>query len=410
MNKGMGSKILDSLPAIPDVGVIALVPDKFNDVWQVRHQVLTRLSKYFYIVWCDPAQSWRELRLFGGNHKMKSHHCWNTRDLPSFALYQPGKWLIGVERPAFLGRWTMRKRLRQAHHLLSSRGCRKIILYIWRPEFAASLDLIDHDLSCYHIDDEYTFSEKEKPISKSETRLISCVGQVYIHSPALLEKKGNLNTHTLVVPNGVDYNTYSVPRSEPHDLKKIPHPRIGYIGVIKKQLDFELLIALVRRHPQWSFVFVGPQGNLENCETLIEQLASFSNVYFLGRKEVSALPSYTQHLDVCLLCYAINDYTKYIYPLKLHEYLAGGKPIVGTPIRTLLDFAHVIKLASTPSEWSRAVTECLAPDEISIDLIEKRQSIARQFDWETIVHVIARSMCDRLGPPYKDQLSALRVA
>jgi glycosyltransferase involved in cell wall biosynthesis len=140
---------------------------------------------------------------------------------------------------------------------------------------------------------------------------------------------------------------------------------------------------------------------------LIEQLTRFSNVYFLGHKEVNALPAYTQHLDVCLLCYLNNDYTKYIYPLKLHEYLAGGKPIVGTPIRSLLDFAHVIKLASTPSEWSRAVTECLAPDAISIDQIEKRRSIARQFDWETIVHDIARSMCNRLGSPYREQFSAV---
>jgi hypothetical protein len=86
--------------------------------------------------------------------------------------------------------------------------------------------------------------------------------------------------------------------------------------------------------------------------------------------------------------------------------LAGGKPIVGTPIRSLSEFAHVIKLASTQSEWSRAVTESLAPDAISIDQIEKRRSIARQFDWETIVHDIARSMCNRLGPPYREQFSA----
>ena len=110
-----------------------------------------------------------------------------------------------------------------------------------------------------------------------------------------------------------------------------------------------------------------------------------------------------------MLPYKVNDYTKYIYPLKLHEYLAGGKPIVGTPIRSLLEFAHVIKLASTQDEWSRAVTESLAPAAISIDQIEKRRSIARQFDWGPLVHDIARSMCNRLGPPYSEQFSALNL-
>ena len=409
MSKDMGSEIFDSRPAMSDVGVIALVPDQFSDVWQLRHQVLTRLSRYFYIVWCNPARSWRQLRLFDGYPKRESHDYWNTRDLPSFTIYHPGKWLPVVGRPAFLGRWTMRERLKQAHHLLSSHGCRKTILYIWRPEFAAVLDLIDHDLSCYHIDDEYTFSEREKPISECEARLISFVDQVFIHSPALLEKKGKLNANTIFVPNGVDYHAYSMPRSEPEDLKRIPHPRIGYVGIIKKQLDIELLIALVRRHPQWSFVFVGPIENVQNYATLIEQLASFCNVYFLGLKEVSALPAYTQHLDVCMLCYSVNHYTKYIYPLKLHEYLASGRPIVGSPIRSLLDFAHVIKLASTQEEWSRALTESLAPDAVSIDQVEKRRSIARQFDWGTLVHDIARSMCNRLGPPYREQFRALNL-
>jgi hypothetical protein len=114
-------------------------------------------------------------------------------------------------------------------------------------------------------------------------------------------------------------------------------------------------------------------------------------------------------MDVCLLPYKANDYTKYIYPLKLNEYLAGGKPIVGTAIRSLLDFAHVIKLASTQEEWSRALTESLAPEVVSIDQIEKRQNIARQVDWETLVHTIAGSRCARLGPPYKEQFAVLQL-
>jgi hypothetical protein len=112
-------------------------------------------------------------------------------------------------------------------------------------------------------------------------------------------------------------------------------------------------------------------------------------------------------MDVCLLPYKANDYTKYIYPLKLNEYLAGGKPIVGTSIRSLLDFAHVIKLASTPDEWSRALTESLEPEAVSIDQVQKRRSIAKQVDWETLVHTIASSLCNRIGPFYEERFAAL---
>jgi hypothetical protein len=73
-----------------------------------------------------------------------------------------------------------------------------------------------------------------------------------------------------------------------------------------------------------------------------------------------------------------------------------------------LDFVHVIKLASTQEEWSRALTESLASDAVSIDQIEKRRSIARQVDWEALVHIIAGSLCTRLGSPYKEQFGAVQ--
>ena len=102
-------------------------------------------------------------------------------------------------------------------------------------------------------------------------------------------------------------------------------------GLIKKQLDLQLLDALARRHPTWSFVFVGPRRHEDKVGTLIQRLADLPNVHFLGEKPVSELPSYTQHIDVCTLCYKVDDYTKFIYPLKLHESLASGQPGVGAP-------------------------------------------------------------------------------
>ena len=108
--------------------------------------------------------------------------------------------------------------------------------------------------------------------------------------------------------------------------------------MIKKQLDLELLYALARRHRPWSFVLVGPQKHHDDIGAFIRKLAGLPNVHFLGAKPVSELPSYTQHMDVCMLCYKVDDYTKFIYPLKLHESLATGLPCVGAPIRTFQEF------------------------------------------------------------------------
>jgi glycosyltransferase involved in cell wall biosynthesis len=107
---------------------------------------------------------------------------------------------------------------------------------------------------------------------------------------------------------------------------------------------------------------------------------------------------------VCLLCYKINGYTKFIYPLKLHEYLASGRPVVGSPIRSLLEFSDVIALARTVEEWSEAMTISLASQASAPTQIEARQRVARQYDWETLVRRIVRTLCDRLGPSYREQI------
>jgi glycosyltransferase involved in cell wall biosynthesis len=213
----------------------------------------------------------------------------------------------------------------------------------------------------------------------------------------LLEKKSTRDHRTAFVPNGVDYAAYATERPEPDDLRGIPHPRIGYVGMIKQQLDFRLLHALAEQHPAWHFVLVGPDGSLGDQAPLRASLAQRANVAFLGGKPLAALPAYTQHLDVCLMCYRVNDYTKFIYPLKLHEYLAAGRPTVGAPIRALRDFAHVVEIAQTPAEWSAAITRSLELEASTPERTEARRAAARPHDWDHLVARIARLLTEKLG-------------
>jgi glycosyltransferase involved in cell wall biosynthesis len=201
----------------------------------------------------------------------------------------------------------------------------------------------------------------------------------------------------------VDYEAFATPRPEPADLARIPHPRIGYVGRIKQQLDLSLLRSLARRHAQWSFVLVGPVENLGPSEGIMRELSAMPNVHLLGPKPVHLLPDYTQHLDVCMLCYEVTGYTKFIYPLKLHEYLASGRPVVGSAIESLREFAEVVRVAEGADEWSSALSDALQPSASSAGEIGRRQRIARKHDWNSLVHVIARTMCSRLGSQYLEQ-------
>jgi glycosyltransferase involved in cell wall biosynthesis len=267
---------------------------------------------------------------------------------------------------------------------------------------------VPFDVSCYHIDDEYSWSEVDSPISARESRLIAAVNQVFIHSPALLEKKGSINPCTTFVPNGVDYSAFATPVPEPADLVSIPRPRIGYTGYLKPQLDLRLLGGLAARHPTWSFVLVGARRPEIAAE--LAELARHPNVHLLGAKSVDELAAYPQHFDVCIMPYVADGYTKFIYPLKLHEYLASGRPTVGSRIRSLEDFANVVALATTADEWSAVITEALSPNERGSRRRAERQAVACRHDWDILVARIAQAISARLGPRDAQRFATLTEA
>jgi glycosyltransferase involved in cell wall biosynthesis len=389
------------LPALPDIGVLALVPERWGGTWLSRHQILTRLSRYFNVVWHNPPYEWRQWP------RPLAQKDPTPPPADGFAVYDPEPWLPRFYRPRLLDRATEAARLSRARGMLKKAGSRYVVAYVWQPQFARALDLMDHDLSCYHIADEYSFSDREHPVPPDEHVLIERVDQVFITSPGLMEKKGHINPHTAHVTNGVDYAAFASEVPEPADLAAIPRPRIGYVGCIKSQLDWGTLIGIARRRPDWSLVLVGPTGHMGPYEAARTELCGFANIHFLGNRTVRDVPAYVAHMDVCLLCYALTDYTHYIFPLKLHEYLASGRPVVGSDIRTLRDFSSSLRIAHGVDGWCAAIEASLAPEERSAERIEARRRVARAYDWSKIAEHIARILCERIGGDAPGRLARL---
>ena len=352
--------------------------------------MLSRLAKYFHVVWMNYPPGWRNC--LSARRQRRVSPADSPATPAGMQIYQPELWLPNLGRPAWLARLAARQRLKRARARLLAVGCTKLVLYLWRPEFAGALEQLPHDFSIYHIDDEYSFSSADVEISPAERRLLESAGQVFIHSPALMQKKGAFNPNTEFVPNGVDYRSFSTPVPEPEDLRRIPHPRIGYVGYLKRQMDWSLLLELSAVHSRWSFVFVGPRRPHAEIYGMLEQMSRRPNVYFLGGKPALRLGGYPQHFDACIMPYQLDDYTKYIYPLKMHEYLASGKPVVSSPIRSVEEFSHVIEIASSPAEWANSIEHSLSHDENTPDRRCERQAVAREHDWDPLVYRIARTI------------------
>jgi glycosyltransferase involved in cell wall biosynthesis len=387
------------LPLFGNIGIIALVPDRWAPRWQARHQIAIRLARYFHVAWVDCPPSWQEsLRWL-----KRRPPVWEPVASPAgFQVFHTGPWSPRIGRPVWVNRWLTHHRLEHARRSLQDRGCSRIVLYLWRPEYADGLDQVDHELSCYHIDDEYSFSPVEHDLDLEELKLIRRVDQVFIHSPAMMEKKGTLNPNTDFVPNGVDYVKYATPTPEPPDLQEVPHPRIGYTGNLKRMLDWRLLLELSKRHPEWSFVLVGRMLPHAEVQEVREELSQRPNIHLIGPQPGDSIPSYTQNFDVCIMPYKMDDYTKYIYPLKLHEYLATGNPVVGSPIPSLQAFEHEVLIASCLEEWSKMITRALSAQENTCERRAARQLVAAQHDWDLLVGKLARTLARRLGVGFPD--------
>lgn len=385
-----------------DVGIIALVPDHWQDPWNTRKQVLTRLARFFQVCWMQPPAGWREaLRSPLGR---RPDGPYREPPPPGMVVLDQPAWLPEVYRPASAAAWLRRARVARAEALLRRRGAERLVLHVWRPHFAPSLQAFRGDLSCYHIDDEYTFSERERPNDPAEVALMRAVDQVFVTSPMLYDKKGPCNPHTVYAPNGVDYALYAAPHPEPPDLARVPRPRIGVVGVVKKELDLRMLADLAGRHPQWSFVFIGPRGYVRGYEQDLARLEGYPNVHFLGAKPLDQLAAYTQHLDVGALCYRNDDFNRFIFPLKLNEFLAAGRPVVGTPIPILRQFAGTITLAGSVERWGAALAQALSAQSNAPEQLQRRRAVAERFDWDKVTFHVARVLAARLGADYERRL------
>jgi glycosyltransferase involved in cell wall biosynthesis len=388
-------------PIVPDVGIVAVTDDSWNGCWTTRHFLLQHLARFFRVAWLEPTRGpwWaRTSRARASRASEWEVNTVRTAGLTGVTKYEPLPWL-----PDFYKLQSARRALRYLRYAsvawsLRRQGCRRVVLYVWRPTFVDALEARRRfDAVVYHIDDEYTFSETATPIPPAELRLIREADAVIVHSPQLAERKGGINRRTFVVPNGVDYDLHARRQEPPASVSAIPRPRIGYIGIVKKQLDMALLCKLAERSSAWSFVLVGPLGNLSGVEADFETLTHLPNVHLLGYQEPDELPAYEQAFDVCIMPYQVNHYTDCIYPLKLHEYLASGKPVVASDIRTLRDFSHVISLASGVDGWIAAIQASLTEEARSERSVSLRQAIAAQHDWRLLAAKTASIMGSLLG-------------
>jgi len=205
------------------------------------------------------------------------------------------------------------------------------------------------------MDELSAFRGAPQCLALRERELFKMADLVFTGGQSLYEAKRNQHHSVFAFPSSIDRAHFMQARetvADPADQKDIPHPRLGFFGVVDERFDVQLLEEISRRRPDWNFVIIGPVVKIDPAI-----LPQRENIHYLGGKSYQDLPSYIAGWDVALLLFAQNESTRYISPTKTPEYLAAGKPVVSTPIRDVM-FPYgqlgLVQIASNADEFIAA--------------------------------------------------------
>ena len=302
------------------------------------------------------------------------------------------------------------KRLLDAH-VASIRGT--LISWYYTPMMLPFSRHIETDVTVFDAMDELSkFKFAPTRLIELEQELIDRSDVVFTGGSSLYEAKKDRHSNVHCFPSSVDRAHFCKARArqfEPADQEDLPKPRLGFYGVIDERFDIELLDKVATMRPSWTFVMVGPVVKIAP-----EDLPHRPNICYLGPKTYEQLPAYLSGWDVALMPFAMNESTQFISPTKTPEYLAGGKPVVCTPIRDVVRHygqLEGVKIASTPEEF---VAACEGALELSHNpesgWLAEADLMLSATSWDTTQARMAGLIAELLGINQETGSPALLVA
>lgn len=217
------------------------------------------------------------------------------------------------------------------------------------------------------MDELSAFKFAPRSLREREAELLARADVVFTGGQSLYEAKRDKHPNIHAFPSSIEREHFAQARElkdEPADQAAIPHPRMGFFGVVDERFDTQLLDQIAEARPDWHLVIIGPVVKIDEND-----LPRRANIHYLGGKSYKELPAYLAGWDVAALFFARNEHTRYISPTKTPEYLAAGKPVVSTSIRDVVrpyGELGLVRIADDAAEFVRAAAE-IGMDEFVAD-------------------------------------------
>ncbi len=224
---------------------------------------------------------------------------------------------------------------------------------------------------CYDQIEAARWAGKHGP--RLEKEFIPKTDAIITSSSSLHEVKSPMAKESFLIKNGVDFDLFSQALELPPTHYT---PTVGYIGSLDDRLNYTLIRSLLEHMPDIRFLFVGRV----TAPSSVEQLKAFSNFEWVPPQVPEMLPGFLGQMQVGIIPFEINAFTKHIYPLKINEYLAAGLSVVSTPFSDLSDFERYIHIQSDEHQFREAILTAMQQN--SPKCVKERQELAKEHSWE----------------------------
>jgi len=296
-------------------------------------------------------------------------------------------------------------------HLSCLRG--PLIAWYYTPMMLGFSRHLDASAVVYDCMDELSkFRFAPAQLLDLERELIAKADLVFTGGSSLYEAKRDRHDSVHLFPSSVDRAHFGKARTaieDPADQAALPHPRLGFFGVIDERFDIELLDRIAGMRPDWSFVMVGPVVKIAP-----EDLPRRPNIHYLGGKTYEQLPSYLSGWDVALMPFAMNESTEFISPTKTPEYLAGGKPVVSTPVKDVVRHYGQLDGVQIAGDADAFVAACAKALELARDgrgqWLAEADLLLSATSWHTTQARMAGLIAQVLGTRTDQRTPAMLVA
>jgi len=150
---------------------------------------------------------------------------------------------------------------------------------------------------------------------------------------------------------------------EPDDQVNIPHPRIGFHGLLDQNFNLRLLEKMADLRPEFHFIVLGPRS-----------LPTQSNIHFLGIKDDNTLPHYLSSWDCGFIPFLDTGEANLKVSTLVQELLAAGKPVVSTSIHEVIHpfaDAKLVHIADHPEHFVECIENAINESSYDPEWLER---------------------------------------